>query len=107
MAKRSYIQILGDHSWTKTMENLGVVCGECPECMTPAEPEHTEFSGGDGERGYVEYDCKACGASWTDSYNLVTRNVYPQPKGEPVEGYEFREGVTYRMTNGMIHEVAL
>lgn len=74
--KQIYTQQLGQHSWTDVMDNIAAICGECPECMTPAEPEHTEFSGGDGERGYVEYDCSSCGASWTDEFRLVTRTVY-------------------------------
>lgn len=104
-----FTQILGEHRWTKTMDEIATLCGECPLCMTRGVHTHTEFSGGDGERGYVEYECPSCDAEWTDAYNLVTRTVYPAPEkpGQPVENYEFREGVTYRMTNGMIHEVAV
>lgn len=84
-----YTQILGEHRWTKTMEQVATVCGECPVCMTRGVHVHTEFSGGDGERGYVEYECPECDAEWTDAYNLVTRTVYPAPTltvdGEAVE----------------------
>jgi hypothetical protein len=72
-----YTQTLGQHSWTKLMDTVATICGECPVCMAVGKHTHTEFSGGDGERGYVEYECEDCGAHWTDAYNLVTRTVYP------------------------------
>ena len=91
-----YTQLLGQHSWTDTM-NVAEICGECPECQGVGKHTHTEFSGGDGERGYVEYECD-CGAEWTDAYNLVTRTVYPADKapvltidGEIVETYSVAE----------------
>ncbi len=71
-----YEQTLATHTWTPLMDKAQI-CGECPACMTEAQPVHIEFSGGDGERGFVEYECDSCDTHWTDSYNLVTRTVYP------------------------------
>jgi len=71
-----YEQTVARHTWTPTMD-AAQLCGDCPECMTRGVHTHTEFSGGDGERGFVEYECPACDCHWTDSYNLVTRTVYP------------------------------
>jgi hypothetical protein len=72
-----YEQTVAEHTWTPTME-IAAMCGDCPECGERGEHQHTEFSGGDGERGYVEYACCSCGTEWTDSYNLVQRTVYPR-----------------------------
>lgn len=71
-----YEQTVAEHTWTPTMD-AAAMCGDCPECGKQGQHTHTEFSGGDGERGYVEYDCGSCGTAWTDSYNLVQRTVYP------------------------------
>lgn len=68
---------LGTHSWTDAMESAAL-CQDCPECGKQGQHQHTEFSGGDGERGYVEYACCSCGTEWTDEYRLVTRTVYPR-----------------------------
>jgi lysyl-tRNA synthetase class I len=68
-------ELLGTHTWTPDMD-AAALCGVCPECGKQGRHTHTEFSGGDGERGYVEYECK-CGTIWTDEYRIVTRTVYP------------------------------
>jgi len=72
-----YEQSVAKHTWTPMME-IAAMCGDCPECGERGQHQHTEFSGGDGERGYVEYACCSCGTEWTDSYNLVKRTVYPR-----------------------------
>ncbi len=72
----TYEQTVAEHAWTPMMDSAAL-CGDCPECGKQGQHEHTEFSGGDGERGFVEYGCAACGTAWTDSYRLVSRTVYP------------------------------
>lgn len=87
-----YEQTVANHVWTPTMDSAAM-CGDCPECGSQGIHTHTEFSGGDGERGYVEYDCEACGTSWTDSYNLVSRTVYPALRDVGVSTDDNRETI--------------
>jgi hypothetical protein len=78
-----YTQTLGTHHWTPEMDSPEVaLCGECPDCGVRSVEYHIEFSGGDGERGTIEYECHSCEASWTDFYRLTTREVYSGPEGD-------------------------
>ena len=67
-------QTLGRHSWTPHC--TAALVGVCPDCGKEGEHEHTEFSGGDGEVGYVEWECAKCDSLWTDEYRLVTRTIF-------------------------------
>ncbi len=100
-----YEQTVARHTWTPTMD-AAAMCGDCPECGARGKHTHTEFSGGDGERGYVEYDCTACGTSWTDSYNLVQRTVYPSLRDVGVTTDDDRETIWIDGVEQKLYSVA-